>query len=293
MGKSSLLIRTVDAATRAGKKVAFIDFQAVDRKILGEAALFFREFCRLVTTELELDDQTESYWSAPLGNAQLCTRYMGRYVLKVLSQPLALAMDEVDALFDTEFRTDFFGMLRSWHNSRAVQSAWRQLDLVLVTSTEPYQLINDLNQSPFNVGEVLELRDFNMEQVADLNQRHGSPLQPSEVRLLMDLLGGHPYLVRRALYLLASGMSTIDQLFTHAGGDSGPFGDHLRRHLLRLTAREELVLGFREVIDKHTCDDVRIFFRLHGAGLVRRGEGRTVLPRCTLYEDYFKERLNA
>jgi hypothetical protein len=36
-----------------------------------------------------------------------------------------------------------------------------------------------------------------------------------------------------------------------------------------------------------------VFFRLHGAGLVQRVDGRTVLPRCTLYADYFRERLNA
>jgi hypothetical protein len=53
----------------------------------------------------------------------------------------------VAALVDTSFRLDFFSMLRSWHNSRAniTTSIWKQLDLVLVTSTEPYQLIENLN----------------------------------------------------------------------------------------------------------------------------------------------------
>lgn len=292
MGKSSLLIRTVEAAGRAGKRIAFIDFQIIDRRVLGDANLFFREFCRLVTTELNIEDQTEHYWSAPLSNSAHCTRYVSGYILKELNQPLVLAIDEVDALFDTDFRSDFFGMLRNWHNSRAVYKKWRQLDLVLVTSTEPYLLIDDMNQSPFNVGEVLGLQDFTAEQVADLNQRHGSPLQPSEVRLLMNLLGGHPYLVRRALYLLAGKMSTTEQLFTQAATDIGPFGDHLRRHLMRLHGREDLVAGLQEVVKRHTCSDERVFFRLHGAGLVRRGEGRTVWPRCTLYADYFGERLS-
>jgi hypothetical protein len=50
-----------------------------------------------------------------------------------------LAMDEVETVFDTAFRSDFFGMLRSWHNSRVPTSpAWIKLDLALVTSTEPY-----------------------------------------------------------------------------------------------------------------------------------------------------------
>jgi AAA-like domain len=57
----------------------------------------------------------------------------------VLRQPLMLAMGEVETVFDTAFRSDFFGMLRSWHNSRLPTSpAWIKLDLALVTSTEPY-----------------------------------------------------------------------------------------------------------------------------------------------------------
>ena len=110
----------------------------------------------------------------------------------------------METIFETAFRDDFFGMLRSWHNSRATP-IWRQLDLVLVTSTEPYQLMGNLNQSPFNVGTQIELMDFTPEQVADLNHRHGSPLHPDQIPECMTLFGGQPYLVRRALYLVASG----------------------------------------------------------------------------------------
>ena len=94
-------------------------------------------------------------------------------------------------------------MLRSWHNSRASAPIWKQLDLALVTSTEPYQLIGNLNQSPFNVGTQIELMDFTLEQVADLNHRHGAPLHSDQIQECMVLFGGQPYLVRRALYLVA------------------------------------------------------------------------------------------
>ena len=77
--------------------------------------------------------------------------------------------------FDPGFRSDFFGMLRSWHNKRAMSKLWRRFSQVLVISTEPYELIEDLNQSPFNVGQTLRLQDFTLAQVAELNGRHGSP----------------------------------------------------------------------------------------------------------------------
>ncbi|HET6889513.1 MAG TPA: AAA-like domain-containing protein, partial [Pyrinomonadaceae bacterium] len=291
MGKSSLLNRTIAAAIQAGKRVVFLDFQLVDKASLTNADLFFRQFCSWLTDELELDDRVDEYWSNPLGNSQLCTRYLSRYVLKEVGGPLVLAMDEVEGIFDTDFRSDFFSMLRSWHNNRAIVPAWKQLDLALVTSTEPYQLIENLNQSPFNVGEVIELADFTTDQASELNHSHGSPFDRQEERRLMALLGGHPYLVRRALYLTASQRMSVDELFNDADDDRGPFGDHLRYHLFRLHKEARLVKGFRHVLSYKECRDEDIFFRLRGAGLVRR-DGRSVVPRCQLYADYFKEHLH-
>ncbi|PSB29474.1 toll-Interleukin receptor [Stenomitos frigidus ULC18] len=290
MGKSSLLVRTIDAAVTVGKRVAFLDFQLFDKTALTNPEPFFRQFCAWLTDELEMDSQVDAYWAMPLGNSQRCTRYMQRYLLKELGSPLVLAMDELESVFDTNFRSDFFSMLRSWHNSRATSPIWRQLDLALVTSTEPYQLIENLNQSPFNVGLVIDLTDFTFDQMADLNQRHGSPLNAEQEQQLMCLLHGHPYLVRRALYLTASQQITVAELFGQAIDDRGPFGDHLRYHLFRMHDKKALVQGFMQVIKNNVCQDEQVFFRLRGAGLVRR-EGQTVLPRCQLYADYFREHL--
>ncbi|GAB1540307.1 hypothetical protein NUACC21_29760 [Scytonema sp. NUACC21] len=291
VGKSSLLIRIKETAEKAGKRVAFLDFQLFDKAALQDAELFFRQFCTWVTDELEMEDRVDEYWSTPLGNTQRCTRYISRHILKGLGkQPLVLAMDEVDKVFDAEFRNDFFGMLRSWHNCRATTPIWKNFDLTLVTSTEPYQLIDDLNQSPFNVGQVIEMGDFSPEQVADLNQRHGLPLNSSGERRLIGLLGGHPYLIRRALYLIASQQMSASELFANAINDSGPFGDHLRHHLSLLHNKTELIQGLLEVIRQNNCADKRIFWRLRGAGLVRE-EGKAIVPRCQLYAEYFRENL--
>ena len=290
MGKSSLLIRTMHAAAKT-RKYAFLDFQLLDQERLKDADVFFRQFCFWLTDTLEIEDKTEEYWSAPLGNSQRCTRYVERHVLRQLGGPLLLAMDEVNSIFDTRFRTDFFSMLRSWHNLRATSAAWKQLDLALVTSTEPYEFIESLNQSPFNVGEVIDLEDFTEDQVGQVNARHESPFNKKEQEKLFKLLHGHPYLVRRALYLVATKRISVEDLFKQATEDRGPFGDHLRYYLFRLQGRTELIDGLRQVIRNNTLGDEQSFFRLRGAGLVRR-EGGKVMPRCELYENYFREHLN-
>ncbi|MCH8962326.1 MAG: AAA-like domain-containing protein, partial [Bacteroidetes bacterium] len=288
MGKSSLLVRMMNRATQAGKQVVFLDFQLFNQAALSDADTFFRQFCVWLTFKLKLKNRVDEYWQWPLGNSQCCTLYVEDCILKEMGQPLVLAMDEVERIFDTSFRSDFFSMLRSWHNDRANDPIWKTLDLALVTSTEPYQLIENLNQSPFNVGEIFELKDFTPEQVAELNHKHGAPLSSDEIQRLMALLSGHPYLTRKALYLVASGQVSMPDLLATATQDRGPFGDHLRYHLFRLHGHDDLIQGLREIIKRHTCADEAIFWRLQGAGLVLR-EGRAVVPRCTLYAEYFRD----
>jgi hypothetical protein len=229
---------------------------------------------------------------------QHCTDYLQGYVLKAVNAPLLLAMDEVDRMFDAEFCSDFFSMLRNWHNSRAVplpmMRVWKQLDLALVTATEPYHLIANLNQSPFNVGEVITLTDFTAAQVSGLNQVHGLPFNPMQERQLMDLLNGHPYLIRRSLYLVASGQWAVAQLFADVTGDRGPFSDHLRYHLFRIHDRQDLIEGLKQVIGQQICPDRRVLRLLSAAGLVvvDQVDHQRVAPRCQLYGEYFGERLN-
>ncbi len=293
MGKSSLLMRSLAAAMEAGKRVAYLSLQEFDTPTLSDADLFFQRFCIALSDQLELANYVESYWQKPVGSSQRCGQYMSGHILRGLDAPLVLGLDEVETLFELPFGTDFFGMLRSWHNNRALPTTpvWKKLSIVLVTSTEPFLFIKNLTQSPFNVGQTVELNDFTLEQVAELNQRHGSPLEPRQEQELLSLLGGHPYLVRKALYLLASGGLRVADLFTLAAEDRGPFGDHLRHLLFRMSSQPQLKAGLREVLQRQACPDESVFIRLRSAGLVRQ-EGASVLPRCELYQRYFRERLH-
>ena len=295
MGKSSLLMRAVKAALDVGKKVALLDFQLVDEKTKADADLFFRRFASSVAEQLELPDSVDELWDPGYSNPQNCTRYVERQILQKLDAPCVIAIDETDSIFRTAFSTDFFAMLRSWHGLRAhpVRRSWKRLDIVLSTSTEPNLFIERPHESPFNVGVMIPLEDFAPEEVAVLNARHPRPLAEDEIQRLYGLIAGHPYLTRKALYVLAVSEPayTIDELFAEASDDAGPFGDHLRYYLLRLQRRPELISALREVVERHSAGDELLMHRLEGAGLVRR-EGSRVVPRCELYARYFRERLH-
>jgi hypothetical protein len=290
-GKTSLLMRALHLAHEQELKILFCDLQGVDRETIDSLENFLHYLAQFVYSELDFDVmEVESLWQTlSLPPKYRLTNLMNR-VLDKSDIQIVLAVDEADRLLQTGFHADFFALIRSWHNKRAYSEQWNKLSIVMVISTEPHLLINDANQSPFNVGLKLTLEDFTAAQVRDLNQRHGSPLHESDFSQFMHLLSGHPYLTRLALYTLVTEGLAWRDLNCRAINDQGPFGEHLRHQYMLL--RDEPVLGeaLKQVIRNGNYQDDMALYRLLRAGLIR-GSGERYACRCGLYERYFREKL--
>ncbi len=289
-GKSSLLAQGVQHAYEAGDQIVYWDIQAVGSDRLASPDVFLRDLAELIVGKLRLDlAEVEKQWRSSSGSLTKLTGLLENYVLPESKASIVLALDEVDRLLQTTFHSDFFGLLRSWHNNRAGNPLWDKLKLLMVISTEPHLLITDI-QSPFNVGLSLYLEDFSESQVRDLNGRHGSPVQEEDVPRFMNLLSGHPYLTRKALYALVTERLTFDDLLRVAATDQGPFGDHLRRLQWLLRDQRDLRDALKEIIRRERCVDEELFFRLLRAGLVK-GSGNVCKCRCDLYRIYLEDKL--
>jgi serine/threonine protein kinase len=290
-GKTSLLMRGIQYAREQGAHVVFQDFQSFGSDQLASLDLFLEELAESICDELGLDEETiEEAWEGSRSGAKKLLRFMEKHVLPAFDRPVVLAMDEADSLLQTDFYKDFFGLLRSWHNRRASREVWEKLNLVLVISTEPYLLIDDIHQSPFNVGLHLHLSDFDEMQVRTLNLRHGSPVAEYDIPHLMTLLHGHPYLTRLAMYtMVTEGVNWAD-LNHFAADDYGPFGDHLRHQYWTIHDKPELKNALREVIRSNHCTNETALFRLLQAGLIK-GAGNAYTCRCDLYKLYFEDKL--
>ena len=110
---------------------------------------------------------------------------------------------------------------------------------------------------------------------------------------LMALVGGHPYLVRLAMYRIARQDVTLNQLLNSATTEAGIYSDHLRRHLWNLEKYPELIEAMREVstVSKPVRLRLEFAFKLNSMGLVKL-EGNYCSARCNLYEEYFRDRLD-
>lgn len=287
IGKSSLLGQVMADANRQSKPIAFLDFQNFGHIDAMPPDDLFKQFAFLIEEALDFEPQIDNYWNVPLTPANKCTRFLEKRILKDCGKGgFLLALDEADHLLGSPMRSDFFGMLRSWHNSGSLKPAWQGFSLAMVISSEPAMLIDDLTQSPFNVGAVIELEDFSLQEIGKMNTAHGNPVNKQQALQLFDLLNGHPYLSRRALYGLCQGRYTFDTMMAEAESESGPFGDHLRALLTRIGLRQDLKTHLKTVLQTGRCDD-RERHRLLSGGLIVEKAGR-LQARNKLYDRYFR-----
>lgn len=288
-GKSSLLARLFQAAKDAGIRAVYIDFQAFAQPQLASLDVLLLAIANQLYDDLSLNEEPAIAWKPHRTAQQNLTRYLQQQLAGQQPSKLLLLMDEVDRLFAfPALRDDFFALVRYWHEQRAVNVPMTLLNLALAYSTEASMFIKNENQSPFNVGERFELGDFSREQLVALDIRHGSPIaNAGEVDQFMDLLGGHPYLVRKALYELVTGQLSAVQLRATATAEDGPFGDHLKHYMLQFHGAGDLRPAMREVLQNSRCPDDLSFYRLRSAGLVRGPDRLHAAARCGLYGAYF------
>jgi hypothetical protein len=293
IGKSSLLARAAAAARQAGGRVLYLDFQLLGAGQLQDLDSLLRWMARRLYSELRPTTKPQDLWSADDGPKTNLSNYLEDVVLKPEPQPLVLLLDEVDRIFEqAAYRDDFFSLVRYWHNLRATRpEPWDRLNLVIAHSTEPSLWIQDLQQSPFNVGERFHLRDFTAAQVAELNRRYGEPLPAGDLPRLLALVGGHPFLLRQALFCLARHGWAFAELERQAADSDGPFGDHLKRYLFGLSRDTALCGSFKAILRSGACADESHFQRLSAVGLITGSDRASASARCQLYADYFRKHL--
>jgi hypothetical protein len=299
MGKTSLLARGLQEARESGSKVVLTDFQQLDQAHFASAAAFYRGLAELVSDRLDLDFDPQRWTPERIPNANLAfQKFMTREVLARIDRPLVWGLDEVDRLFTCDFAAQVFGLIRSWHNERALEpdGPWGRLSMAIVHATEPHLFIQNVNESPFNVGAKIALEDFKSDEVAELNRRHGSPLRDAgELERFYQLMGGHPFLTRRGLQELSKPGASLDTFAKSAARDEGPFGDHLRRMLVLLAKDADLTAAVRNVLSGEPSMSQSMsrdsFFRLRSAGVFTGDSAPEARMRCGLYADYLKRQM--
>ena len=293
VGKTSLLARGLQHARQAGTRVVLTDFQKLNEVQLASPDTLYLALANTIALQLELDVSPRQVWEPDFGPNMNMEIFIRRHVLRAISEPLIWGMDEIDRLFGCDFGSEVFGLFRSWHNERSLDpsSPWSRLTLAIAYATEAHLFITDMSQSPFNVGTRLTLDDFTPEQIGELNQRYGAPLNTPEITRFHELVGGQPYLARRGMSELIARQWRLEQLEAEADRDEGPFGDHLRRLLTSLLRSPDLTEVVRSLLAGQPCAASESFYRLRAAGVLVGASSQDARFRCRLYASFLARHL--
>jgi hypothetical protein len=291
MGKTSLMSRVLRQAAQQGCKTVSLSFQLADKDIFRDLDPFLQWFCANVGLGVQIPQRLDEYWDDLFGSKISCKIYFEQYLLPQIAQPLVLALDDVDRLFEyPDLADEFFGLLRTWHEEAKNRDIWKQLRLVVAHSTEVYIPLN-VNSSPFNVGLPIELKTFTEGQVQDLAERHGLHWTSEQIDHLMNLVGGYPYLIQVALYHIWHQDVTLEQVLQPSAIAAGIYTEHLQRQLWYLQQHPELAIAFAQVVAATQPVELGLVqaFRLQSLGLVHL-QGNRAVPSCELYAQYFRDR---
>ena len=292
MGKTLLLNQIVNYTRQKNYYTVRLDFLKLPKEKFKNLDIFMLCFCAYIQKQLPDNlPRITVNWNDVKVNTISATNYL-QAVMENLENPLLLVLDNVDKLFDyPDIYQDFLPLLRSWHEDANTIDTWEKLRLIVVHSTEDYGRL-DLNKSPFNVEALIELRDFNQEEIKNWAQQRQLHLTKDEIKSLMEKVGGHPYLIKLAFDKLLRQEVTLTKLLEDATTDAGIYEKHLRRHLNTLNGNPELKAAFRQVVNARIpvqIDSIQSH-KLYSMGLITR-EGNKVIPRYLLYRIYFHERL--
>lgn len=297
MGKTSLMNRILSYARNYKYQTVTLSCQSlVDGTVATDLKKFLQSFCVVVGNELELVNKLNEYWDN-LATCNYNSRYyFQKYLLPNITSPIVLALDDVDFVFEhPKIAPDFCQLLRNWHNLAKQGDSnsiiWEKLRLIVVHSTEVYASL-DINNSPLaNVGVIIDLPEFTLDQVQRLVRRYRLDWTAAQVEQLMAMVGGHPLLVKTSLDWVKPQQKTLKELLQAAPTASGIFSDHLRELWENLENKPELKIAFSKVVRADEDDPVQLN-PIQAKSLQRLGlvtlQGHFAKPRCELYRQYFR-----
>lgn len=219
MGKSSLMVRTVNRLRHRGFHVAAVDLTAIGLNLTPEQ--WYDGLATRIGRQLRLEDPLEQFWIAQqrLNPLQRFMASLQEIVLPQMRQEhddgrIIIFIDEIDTVRSLPFSTDeFFSAIRECYNRRSSEPEFNRLTFCLLGVAAPTELIRDNRTTPFNIGQRIELTDFTREEALPLakglvpftqgcakDKEALTDPQQTSMELLDRVLywtSGHPYLTQR------------------------------------------------------------------------------------------------
>lgn len=321
MGKSKLMRKIIyKYACDSEQKYLTVrlDFQDERSEIFSNYDRFLQWFFRNISQNLQQQNVNFSdNWltDGPDEHSKINYSFSENILKKINNQILVLALRKIDRVFPLDFASDFLSLLRGWYDKgQDNDSNWGKLKLILMYSKE-CQVEFPEGLSPFNVGHIAQLREFNKGEISNFAQQNLINLDDDYIEKLMLQVGGHPYLIskiitqlktesiqeKEGLEKVISSTSLIEELFQqHLDEDIWKKLTLIRTqnsdaiyNLTMITLKN--LLENQQVVREYDEDSEKVFFILDSLGLVKidRDEKKqdVMKIRNNLYHEYLSNKL--
>ncbi|MEM9435307.1 MAG: AAA-like domain-containing protein, partial [Pseudomonadota bacterium] len=304
MGKSSLMVRTALKLRDHGVRFVSVDLAGELGGIVA-ADDYYLGLIDKISRDLRLSLNVKKWWDEHASETQN-QKFMGFFrdiVVGADPSPVVVFLDEIDSTLKLDFTDDLFTSIRSMYNERTLIDAYSSVTFCLLGVATPNELIKERRTTPYNVGNTLELRDFDL-TIDDLSALRAAldPVTDEKTHILNRVLywtGGHPYLTMKLCSDLANLEASanedvdtyIDQAFGKLDRVSGD--SHFQQILRFLETRlsnglESLTLYERILSGNREKDQPALSHaELKLSGLVQRNEDGHLVVRNRIYGRLF------
>ncbi len=306
MGKSSLRVRTMKRLQANGTACAAIDLTATGSQVTLEQwykGITYRLF-RTFGGSIKVD--WKQWWRDRdfLSGVQRLSEIIDEVLLESISENIVIFIDEIDSVISLDFPTDdFFAFIRSCYNQRADNPKYNRLTFCLLGVATPSTLIEDKRRTPFNIGQAIELKGFELEEAKlSLTKGFANKVDNPEKTLLEVLLwtGGQPFLTQKLCQLVVDAetenpeISELVQTYLIENWEARDEPEHLRTIRDRLLHDKQRAVILIELYQRIYCkgeiettnsyEDVEL--RL--SGLVVKQQGKLKIAN-RIYQEIFNQ----
>jgi len=211
MGKSSLQLRTMRRLEAEGVACASIDLSEIGNWDVNQSQWYAGIVYSLVNS-FNLFDKIDlrSWWRERefLSPLQRFSEFIDGVLLTELTEDIVIFVDEIDSVLSLKFPIDdFFIFIRSCFNKRADKPEYRRLTFSLLGVATPSDLIKDKSRTPFNIGQSIHLKGFQLNEIQPLGVGLAAKVEQTQAVLpeILSWTGGQPFLTQKLCHLVANG----------------------------------------------------------------------------------------
>ena len=222
MGKSSLMVRILKKLREDGYRCIAIDLTRIgsenatpDQWYKGFAVELWLGFGLLQKIKLK------AWWAEHLDipAPQRLMRFVEEVLLVEVEREesselakMVVFLDEIDCILSLGFPVDdFFALIRSCYNRRAIDSNYKRLTFAIFGAAAPSTLIVDPQKTPFNIGRPIHLEGFKINEAQPLLRGLSDKVNNPQTTLkeIIRWTGGQPFLTQKVCHLIRNAKSEI------------------------------------------------------------------------------------